>query len=258
MTLADRAAVVTGASRGIGAAVARVLAERGARLVLAARGLDGVEALRAALASRGAEAHATVCDVSDPASVRALGDFARERVGPVGVLVNNAGIASSAPIGKIDLEEWNRTFAVNATGPFLCMQAFVGDMVSRGWGRIVNVASVASRVGAPYIGAYTASKHALLGLTRTAAAELGEKGVTVNAVCPGYVDTDMAELAVRGVMERSKLPREQALAAVLKTVGQRRLITPQEVATLVAYLCGEGAGGINGQAIVVDGGGLLS
>ena len=148
--------------------------------------------------------------------------------------------------------------AVNATGPFLCAQAFLGPMAERGFGRIVNVASITARMGAPYIAAYTASKHALLGFTRVAAAEYAKKGVTVNAVCPGYVDTEMTTNSVQRVVDKTGLADEKALSAILKTANQARLITPEEVAYLIATLCSSHAGGINGQAIVIDGGGLLA
>jgi len=258
MDLSGRSAVVTGAGRGIGVAIARALAESGARLVLAARSQEEIERAAAELREAGRDAHAVVCDVTSPESVRDLAKRAGELLGEVDVLVNNAGIASSAPIKAITLEDWNRTMAVNATGTLLCTQAFIESMAKRGWGRIVNVASITSRVGSPYIAAYTASKHAVLGLTRVAAAEYAARGVTVNAVCPGYVDTEMTTQSVSRVVERTGLTREAALVAILQTANQKRLITPDEVAFVVASLCASRAGGINGQAIVVDGGGLLA
>ena len=253
-----RKAVVTGGSRGIGAGVARALAEAGADVLLAARSLENVKEVVRSLLREGHRAHAAICDVTSPESVQALEVEARRVLGGVDILVNNAGVASSGPIKSISLDEWNRVMAVNATGTFLCTRAFVGEMATRGWGRIVNIASITSRVGAPYIAAYTASKHAVLGFTRVAAAEYGEKGVTVNAVCPGYVDTDMTTDSVSRVMERTGLDREAALAAILKTANQKRLISVDEVAFIVTSLCAEQGGGVNGQAIVVDAGGLLA
>jgi NAD(P)-dependent dehydrogenase (short-subunit alcohol dehydrogenase family) len=258
MELAGKRAVVTGASRGIGTAVARALARAGAEVLLAARSREPLEALVSELRSAGAKAHAASADVADPASVAALAAEADRAMGGVDLLINNAGIASSAPIQAITLEDWNRIFTVNATGTLLCLQAFIGPMAARGFGRIVNVASITSLSGAPYIGAYTASKHAVLGLTRVAAAEYKGKGVTINAVCPGYVDTPMTTESVRRVMERTGLSEQRALGAILKTAGQSRLVTPEEVAFAVATLCDARAGAINGQAIVVDGGGLLA
>jgi NAD(P)-dependent dehydrogenase (short-subunit alcohol dehydrogenase family) len=258
MQLRGKRAVVTGASRGIGAAIARALSGEGAELLIAARSGGAVEALARELTGAGRRTLASICDVTDEASVRALAETADRELGGADILVNNAGIASSAPIKSTTLEDWNRIFAVNATGTFLCTKAFVGQMANRGWGRVINVASITAKVGAPYIAAYTASKHAVLGLTRVAAAEYGEKGVTVNAVCPGYVDTDMTEESVTRVMKKSGLDHATALAAILKTANQKRLVTPDEVAFIVVTLASEAAGGVNGQAIVVDGGGLLA
>lgn len=244
---------MTGGGRGIGAAVARALAEDGAEVTVAARSRAEVERVAAELVAAGHVARATTVDVTDPESVRALA-----ALGDADVLVNNAGIATSAPIKATSLEEWNRVLSVNATGTFLCLQAFVTRMAERRWGRIVNVASITSLSGAPYIAAYTASKHAVLGLTRVAAAEYRHKNVTVNAVCPGYVDTEMTTASVKRVMEKTGLPEDKALEAILKTANQSRLVTPEEVAYVVLSLARDESGAVNGQAIVVDAGGLLS
>jgi NAD(P)-dependent dehydrogenase (short-subunit alcohol dehydrogenase family) len=256
--LEGRSAVVTGGGRGIGAAVARALAAEGAAVMVAARTASEVEAVAAELSAAGHRAFAATCDVTDPASVAALAEAAAERMGGVDVLVNNAGVAPSAPLKSITLDSWNGTFAVNATGTFLCTQAFVPGMVARGWGRVVNVASIAGRTGAPYIAAYAASKHAVLGFTRSVAAELATTGVTVNAVCPGYVDTPMTEASIARIVEKTGLPREKAKAAILATSPQNRLLDPEEVAYLVVALCHPLARSVNGQALVVDGGSLLS
>lgn len=258
MTLARRTAVITGGGRGIGAAVARTLCAAGATVIVAARTERQLASTVAALREAGGTAHAIPVDVTNPESVGALYQRALELLGHVDVLVNNAGIAGSAPIKHETLEQWNRIMAVNATGPFLCARAFLPAMAERGFGRVVNVASITSRMGAPYIAAYTASKHALLGLTRVAAAEYGAKGVTVNAVCPGYVRTEMTDESVARVKEKTGLSDAAALDAILKTAGQKRLIEPEEVAHVVAALCDDAGGGVNGQAIVIDGGGLLA
>jgi len=258
MLLPGKTAVVTGGGRGIGSAVARALCREGARVLVAARTLAQVEEVARELAASGFEAHARACDVTDEGSVAELARAATEALGGVDILINNAGTASSAPIKSTSLAEWNRIMAVNATGAFLCTRAFIGGMAERGWGRVVNVASITSRMGSPYIAAYTASKHAVLGLTRVAAAEYAGKGVSVNAVCPGYVDTDMTTESVARVMERTGLDRERALGAILQTVSQKRLIAPDEVAFVVTSLCADLSGGVNGQAVVIDGGGLLS
>ena len=258
MTLQGKKAVVTGAGRGIGAAVARALAAEGAAVVVSARSVTEIEAVAAELRDAGAEARAVPCDVTAPVSVAALAETARGFLGGIDILVNNAGIASSAPLKAITLEEWNRLFAVNATGTFLCTQAFAPGMVACGWGRVVNVASIAGRTGAPYIAAYAASKHAVLGFTRSIAAELATTGVTVNAVCPGYVDTDMTRDTVERIVAKTGLPEEKAIAAITKTSPQGRLLEAAEVAYLVVVLCDPRAKGVTGQAITLDGGALLA
>lgn len=252
--LDGRRALVTGGSRGIGAAVARALAERGASVVVSARGREGAEAEAAGLRERGARAWAVACDVAEPDQVEALAAAATRRMGGVDILVNNAGIAGSSPLARTSFEEWQRMLAVNATGTFLVTRALVPAMVARGWGRVVNVASIAGRVGAPYISAYAASKHAVVGFTRAVAAEVAAEGVTVNAVCPGYVDTEMTSESVVRIVEKTGLTAGEARHHLERTSPQGRLMEPAEVAFLVACLCADGARGINGQAIVLDGG----
>jgi len=247
--LHGRGAVVTGGGRGIGAAIAHTLAAAGARVVVAARSSAEVDEVARAITAAGGAAWATRCDVTDEAQVRALRWAAEERLGAVDVLVNNAGDASSAPLEKLTFEEWNRILAVNATGTFLCTREFAPAMRARGFGRIVNVASRAGLEGARYVAHYSAAKHAVVGLTRSAALELEGSGVTVNAVCPGYVDTPMTGRTLENVGRRASLPPERALAAVLATTGQERLTQPEEVATLVVELCSSESAAINGRAL---------
>lgn len=258
MDLRGKGAVITGGGRGIGAAAATLLAEAGATVVLAARSRDQLDATAARLRDAGHRAFAVPCDVADPQQVAALAAAARELAGTVDVLVNNAGFAHSAPLKAITLEEWNRLFAVNVTGTFLCAQAFLPGMLERGWGRIVNVASIAGKMGAPYITAYAATKHAVVGFTRALAAEVAQRGVTVNAVCPGYVDTEMTTDSVARIVRKTGITADQALEHMRRTSPQNRLMTAGECAWLIASLCDEHARGVNGQALVLDGGGVQS
>lgn len=253
--LYERSAVITGASRGIGAETARQLAAAGASVVLAARSQGAIQALADELTDAGHRAWPVVADVTDPDSVQQLAERATELTGgAIDILINNAGIAASAPAHHTDLETWNRVFAVNVTGVFLCTKALLPGMVAKGWGRVVNVASVAGKMGAPYISAYAASKHAVVGFTRCVALEVARKGVTVNALCPGYVDTDMAAQAIDNITGKTKLDVDQARASLEAMSPQGRIFTADEVAYQVLSLCHPRAGGINAQSIVLDGG----
>lgn len=257
MSLDGKVALVTGGGQGIGAAIAKALAEAGAAVALGARTIARVEAVAQELAAGGARGLAVGLDVTEPEQVRTALAQVESELGPVDLLINNAGISSSAPLAKITLEEWNRILAVNATGTFLMTQAVLPGMLAAGFGRVVNVASVASRVGAPYIAAYTASKHAVLGLTRSVAAEVAGRGVTINALCPGYVDTPMTRASIENVMAKTGRSEEEALAAILKSSEQKRLVTCEEVAHMARSLCAPAADSVNGQAIVIDGGAFL-
>lgn len=252
--LAGRCAVVTGGGRGIGAAVAHGLAVMGAEVTVSARSADQIEKVAAEIVDAGGQAHAIACDVADPERVDALFQGARERMGKVDILVNNAGIAASSPLAKETLEQWNRIMAVNATGVFLCSRAVIDGMVADGWGRIVNVASVAGKAGAPYISAYTASKHAVVGFTRSVATEVAKKGVTVNAVCPGYVETEMSDQTISIIVGKTGMEAEEARKVLEDMSPQGRIFTAEEVAAQVVHLCLPLSGGINGQSLVLDGG----
>ena len=233
MRFSGSVAVVTGGGQGIGAAVAQALAAEGATVVVAARTTERIEGVAAEIKRAGGEAKAVRCDVTDATSVRDLAVAA----GAVDILVNNAGVAHSAPLSRITLDDWNRVLAVNATGTFLCTQAFIGGMLERKRGAIVNVASIAGLGGARYIAAYAAAKHAVIGFTRSVAAELDGTGVVCNAVCPGYVDTDMTQASVARVAAKTGKAPEATLAGMMAASGQERLITAEEVATVVLRLC---------------------
>ncbi len=254
--LAGRGAVVTGGGRGIGRAIAHALAARGAAVLVSARSEDEIAGVAAALRDTGAEAYAVRCDVTDEGAVERLAAEAAQRLGDVDMLVNNAGAAFAQPLHRLTLQEWRDVMAVNATGPFLCTRAFLPGMVERGRGRVVTVASVAGLSGAPYIAAYAAAKHAAVGFVRAIAAEVAASGVTVNAVCPGYVDTDMTRASIDRIVAKTGRSGEEARAAILERSPQGRLIDPDEVAEAVAFLCTDGARGITGEALVLDGGGL--
>jgi len=251
--LTGRSALVTGGGRGIGAAAAEALAVAGARIGVAARTLDQVMETAARLRELGHEAFAFQCDVTVPLQVRDLALSAQTAMGSVDILVNNAGAATANPLARVSIEEWDHLMAVNATGTFLCTQAVMRDMMERDWGRVVNVASVAGLEGARYVSAYTAAKHAVVGFTRAVAEEVAGSGVTVNAVCPGYVDTLMTRETVDRVVRRTGMSPEDALEAVLLQGGQGRIITAREVAERIVALCGSESDAINGETMVIDG-----
>ena len=244
--LSGKHAVVTGASRGIGAATALTLAAQGAHLTLMGRDQGALNKVSAAIP----DSKAVICDVTDAAAVTRVFEAAHKRA-PVAILVNNAGMAQSAPFLRTDDAMLNQIFATNVMSAFRCTRAALPDMLAAGWGRVVNIASIAGLKGARYISAYAASKHALVGMTRALAAETADKNITVNAVCPGYVDTELTRGAIANIMTRTGRSEKEALAEVVRGNPHGRLITPEEVAATVAFLCGPESGSINGQAIAI-------
>ena len=248
--LAGRSAVVTGASRGIGAAIAEALAQQGTELALLGRNLAPLETLASRLPVR---AVAIVADVSDPDSIRTAFARVREQFPRIDILVNNAGQAQSAPFARTDFALWQSMLAVNLNGAFLCTREVWPAMVKQDYGRIVNIASLAGLTGLAYVSAYCASKHGLVGLTRALAREAAATAVTVNAVCPGYTETDMVKNAVANIVAKTGKTAEQARAAMAATNPQGRLIQPAEVANAVLWLCLPGSESITGQAIAIGG-----
>jgi len=246
-----RHALVTGGGKGIGRAIALRLAADGHVVTITGRDAPALDAVAAEAPS---SVHAIAGDVGDEASIANVLTAAVAERGPIDVLVNNAGIATSSPITKLQLDDWEHHFRINVTGVFLCTRAVLPVMLERRWGRVVTVASVASHVGWPYTAAYAASKHAVLGFMRVLAAETRDTGVTANSVCPAYVRSAMADRAAERVQSLTGRDPDEAMAAVLRSSGQSRLIEPDEVAAAVAFLASEAAGAVQGQSLIIDGG----
>jgi NAD(P)-dependent dehydrogenase (short-subunit alcohol dehydrogenase family) len=251
--LAGKHALVTGGTRGIGSVIASVLLGHGARVTVLGRNADPANNSEPI----GENRNNAAADVTDPSSVMKAFQQARSKFGPIGILVNNAGQATSAPFLKTDVLLWRRMHAVNLDGTFHCTQAALPDMLAAGWGRIINIASIAGLTGYGYIAAYCSSKHAVIGLTRALAVEIAAKGITVNAVCPGYTDTNMVKETIANIVAKTGRTPEQALAELTARNPQRRLIKPQEVATAVAWLCLPDSESITGQAIAISGGEVM-
>lgn len=253
-SLTGHHAVVTGAAQGIGAAIARELAAHGARLTLMGRRLDALQALAAELPGG---AVAVSVDVSDEGAVQRAFVAARAAHGPISLLVNNAGQAEAAPFGKTSLPLWQRLIAVNLTGTFLCTQQALPDMLAARRGRVVNIASTAGQRGYAYVSAYVAAKHGVVGLTRALALEVAKKGITVNAVCPGYTETEILTASIAKVVASTGRSEAEARAEFEKSNPQGRIVQPIEVAAAVLWLCSDGAGAVTGQCISVSGGEVM-
>lgn len=257
-SLTGKRAVVTGAGRGIGRSIALALAQAGADVAVTARNHLEIEQLVTEIQTIGCGGLAVACDVTDPGQVTYMAETFIEGLGGVDILVNNAGNAGSHKFLNHSDELWHRMLAINLTSVYYVTKAFVPSMIERRYGRIINIASIASRVGGSYIAAYTAAKHGVLGLTRALAVEMMPYNITVNAICPGYVNTPMTDGNVRNIAARTGMPESKAREALESTSPQKRLIEPEEVAAIAVFLAQDINRGITGQAFNIDGGGLMS
>jgi len=256
--LAGKRAVVTGAGRGIGRSIALALAQAGANVAVTARTHLEIEQLVTKIQAMGCRSMAVSCDVTDPEQVNYMAATLLEGLGGIDILVNNAGNAGSHKFLNHPDELWHRMLSVNLTSVYYVTKAFVPALTDQRYGRIINIASMASRVGGSYIAAYTAAKHGVLGLTRALAVELMPYNITVNAICPGYVNTPMTNASVSNIAARTGMPESKAREVLENTSPQKRLIEPEEVAAIAVFLAQDISRGITGQAINIDGGGLMS
>tara|TARA_R110002073_G_scaffold56363_5_gene143639 strand:+ start:128 stop:877 length:750 start_codon:yes stop_codon:yes gene_type:complete len=248
MSLKDKHAVVTGGATGIGLAIARALVDAGAIVTIMGRNKERLDDI----ANKSERINSVQVDVTDANSVSDA--FAKASMtAPIAILVNNAGAALSAPFHKTDLDAWQKTIAVNLTSVYLTTSAALAEINQASHGRIINIASIAGLEGAAYTSAYSASKHGVMGLTKSLACELSKVSTTVNSICPAFVNTDIVENAIINIMEMTGRSRQAALQGILETAGQNRLIEPEEVAQEVIKLCAPEADTINGTAIVMDG-----
>jgi NAD(P)-dependent dehydrogenase (short-subunit alcohol dehydrogenase family) len=259
MKLEGRFAFITGGGRGIGRAIAIAFAREGASVAVAARTLKQVrEVARDIKKQFGVDALPLKLDVRNSEWVLdAFAEFQKHFGRGPDILVNNAGVAESQLFVKSDEKMWERHLNTNLGGTFRCTHAALPEMLERGWGRVINIASIAGKTGAPYVSAYAASKHGVLGLTRSVALEVAPRGVTLNAICPGYVDTEMTSRGIENIVARTGKSAKQALAAIKAMSPQNRMVTAEEVAELAVLLASEEGRGINGQAINIDGGTVL-
>jgi len=252
-----RSAIVTGGGRGIGKAIALALAAEGCLVAVSGRTAATLDNTVKEIQKLGRDALGIVCDISEPSSVAALFREVSEKWGKLDILVNNAGESQSELLARMSLDLWNKMLAINLTGTFLCSQQALQLMLPRKSGRIINIASTASKIGFRYAGAYSAAKHGVLGLTRAMALETATLGITVNAICPGWVETDMAQKAIDTISAKTKVSAEKAKEYLASDCPQKRIIQPEEVAFTTVFLACDEARGITGQGINVDGGQVM-
>jgi NAD(P)-dependent dehydrogenase (short-subunit alcohol dehydrogenase family) len=258
LPLAGKRAIVTGAGKGIGRSIALALARAGADVAVTARTASDIERLVGEIRALGRAAVAVTCDVTEADQVQHMATTLLEGLGGLDILVNNAGNAGSHKLLEHPDELWHRMLAVNLTSVYYVCKAFLPVFIDQRGGRIINIASIAARAGGKYVAAYTASKHGVLGLTRALAVELLPSNITVNAVCPGYVDTPLTDASVSNMVARTGMSEAQARAWLAQTSPQKRLISPEEVASVVVFLALESSRGISGQALNIDGGKTMS
>ena len=256
--LAGKRAVVTGAGRGIGRSIALALAQAGADVAVTARTSSEINQLVAEIQACGSRSLAVSCDVTDSEQVKYMATTFMEGLGGIDILINNAGNAGSHKFSNHPDELWHRMLSINLTSVYYVTKAFVPSFIDQRYGRIINIASIASRVGGSYIAAYTAAKHGVLGLTRALAVELMPYNITVNAICPGYVNTPMTDGSVTNIATRTGMSESKARETLQNTSPQKRLIEPDEVAAIAIFLAQDVNRGITGQAINIDGGGVMS
>lgn len=253
-SLANSHAFVTGGGRGIGSEITRFLLQAGAKVSIVGRDSKHLDAM---VKTKPSHCFAHVTDISDPASVQSAFSIAKANFGPIHILVNNAGQALSAPFMKTDLAMLQQMLNVNLIGTMLCSQAALPDMIENGWGRIINIASTAGITGYPYVSAYCASKHAVVGMTRALALEIAQKNVTVNAICPGFTESDILRESIENVMKKTGRLEADVRSEFSAHNPQGKIIQPSEIATAVIWLCSQESGSIHGQTIPISGGELF-
>jgi 3-hydroxybutyrate dehydrogenase len=257
IALSDKVVLITGGSGGLGRCLARVFARQGYRVGITSRDSEKLSAAVEEIRELGFPVLALPCDIRHKDQVESLAEELRTRLGPVHVLINNAGIAQAMSLLEMPDSLWEETLQTNLTGAYHCCRAFLPGMIDAGWGRIINIASTAGKVGYPHVTAYVSSKHGLLGLTRSLALETARLRITVNAICPGYIDDERTRDNARRMADKTGKSIEEILALFAGSAPQNRLIQADEVASLALHLASENSGGITGQAINVDGGAVM-